>query len=284
MSFPYPTITIEQRNKAYEDLQNIKIKKLELKSTGNKASNYYFFKYRIKTKVGKWSKLSAWNNPEQRKKIIETDKSINRNNPKCIGTPSCLLSAMRMRYGSVNQFKPYVAVYIYQRFKPKRVLDISAGWGDRLIGAMSQNIDYIGIDSNIDLKTPYNKMINDFKNKSSSNVKMIFSKSENVNYNNLKPYDMIFTSPPYFTLEKYPNMSEYKDYEDFINKYFIPTINKSYTALSKGGHIILNMPEQMYRSIKPLLGTARIIKMPIQNRFAYRDKTKRTENIYYWKK
>lgn len=284
MSFPYITITKEERDKAYEDLVKLKIKKLELKTTGNKASNYYFFKYRIKTRVGKWSRFEAWNNPEQRQKIINTDKQINRNNPSCIGTPSCLNSAMRMRYGSVNQFKPYIAVYIYQKFKPKRILDISAGWGDRLIGAMSQNIDYIGIDSNTNLRKPYNDMINDFKNKTNSKVKMIFSKSENVNYSSLPPYDMIFTSPPYFTLEKYQNMKEYKDYDDFINSYFIPTINKSFKHLLKGGYIILNMPEKMYLSIKPLLGPAKILKMPIRNRFAYKSNIQRTENIYYWKK
>jgi tRNA1(Val) A37 N6-methylase TrmN6 len=189
-----------------------------------------------------------------------------------------------MRYGSVNQFKPYIAVYIYQKFKPKRILDISAGWGDRLISAMSQNIDYIGIDSNINLRKPYNEMINDFKNKSESKVKMIFSKSENVNYSSLPPYDMIFTSPPYFTLEKYQNMKEYKDYDDFINSYFIPTINKSFNHLLKGGYLILNMPEKMYISIKPLLGSAKILKMPIRNRFAYKSNKPRTENIYYWKK
>lgn len=285
MSFPYIVITKEDRDKGFNDLQNLKVHTLELKHSGSQASNYYFQKYRIKTKKGKYSHFELWNIPEKRKKIIEIDKKIHRNSPSTIGTPRGLQSAMTMWFSSIPQFKPYVAVYIYQKFKPRRILDISAGWGDRLIAAMSKNIDYIGIDSNKNLKTPYNEMINDFKNKSSSKVNMIFEKSQNVNYSILPKYDLIFTSPPYYKKEIYEHMEDFKNYESFIDTYFAPTIKKAYNSLLKGGYIVLNMPNEMYQSIRYILGPARILKMPINNRFSTNDPTRRaSENIYYWKK
>mgnify|MGYP003627714525 CR=1 FL=1 len=285
--FPYKVITKEERDNAYKQLQDYDCEKdLTLSNKGSMASNYYFQELRAKTKVGKWSHWSAWNDDEKRAKIIDVDKRIHRNKPKVIGTKTGLSSALRMSVGSVNQFKPYIAVCaVYKKFKPKRVLDTSAGWGDRLIGAMSQNIDYIGIDQNKKLMTPYKKMISDFEDKSTSNVMMIFEKSQNVDYSKLPKYDLIFTSPPYFNLEKYEGMEIFKDKEEFIEKFWRPTIEKAFKYLEKGGNIALNMPEEMYNAIKPIIGSANSkIKMPIQNRFAYKDTTPRFEYIYVWKK
>lgn len=285
-SFPYITISKKERDEEYFKLRNLKFKKndkLSLSFSGNKTSNYYFQKYRMKTKTGKWSHYSRWKDPEQRKKIIEVDKKIHRNNPEIIGTVRGLQSAMRMSNNSVNQFKPYVAVYVYQKFKPKRILDISSGWGDRLIAAMSQDIDYIGIDSNKKLKTPYTNMINDFEDKTYSDVAIIFNKSENVDYSKLPSYDLIFTSPPYFSLEQYDGMKKYKNNDDFTNSYFIPTIQKSWKFLSKNGVLALNMPEEMYKILIPILGVSKRIVMPIRNRFGFKkDGSKKSEYIYWW--
>jgi hypothetical protein len=287
-SYPYIVISKEERDDAFNKIKELgcDINNLTLSHTGNKASNYYFQPYREKTKVGKWSHWTAWNNPEKRKRIMDIDKSIHRDSPKIIGTPTGLQSAMRMGFGSVNQFKPYIAVCVYQKFKPKRILDISAGWGDRLIGAMAQNIDYIGIDSNTSLKKPYTQMINDFKNKSSSKVNMIFKKSQDVDYSKLPPYDLIFTSPPYFDLEKYEGMELYDSKEEFIDKYWRPTIEPAYKYLQSGGRMVLNMPEEMYQSIVGVIGKASSkIKMPIANRDNWKkDGVKKFEYMYVWDK
>lgn len=45
----------------------------------------------------------------------------------------------------------------------------------------------------------------------------------------------------------------------------------------------LNMPQEMYQLIKPIYGTANVIKIPIQSRF-YNQKRENYEYIYYWKK
>lgn len=291
VTFPYANISKYERDESYEKLSNLNFgpnDKLTLSSVGNKASNYYFETYRMKTKTGKWSHYARWQDLRERKKIIETDKKIHKNTPKLIGTASGLRSALSMSAQSVVQFKPYVAVYVYQKFKPKRILDISAGWGDRLIGAMSQNIDYVGIDSNKRLKIPYGRMIKDFRDKTKSKVMMIFDRSENINYSKLPKYDLIFTSPPYFSLEQYEGMKQYENNEDFADSYFIPTVTQAWKYLSMGGILALNMPAEMYELLKmrvPMLGKVKIIKMPIQNRFSFKgDNEKKYESIYWWVK
>lgn len=286
-AFPVREISKEQIHESFSKLQNEKCDPgLSLSTVGNDITDYYFQLLRAKTKIGKWSHYSAWQDPVKRARIIQIDKQINRGSPSKIGTSSGLRDAMRMSIGSVNQFKPYIAICaVYKKFMPRRVLDISAGWGGRLIGAMSQNIDYIGIDSNKKLEPAYKKMIAEFSKESKSKVKMIFKKSQDVNYSSLKPYDMIFTSPPYFELEKYEGMEDFKDDQDFIDKYWIPTITPAWQNLSKGGHLVLNMPEAMYKPLIPLIGKYdKRIRMPLQSRFAYKDSAKRFEYIYVWKK
>lgn len=279
--FPYRKITKAEAIKDYNNLKSLpEMEVINHSSTGNKATDYFFQRERSKTKFkNKISHLKAWKTPKERKKIIEFAKKLRKtDNPK----DGDLRSAMQFKYGSINQFRPAVARFIYQQLRPKRVLDFSAGWGGRLLAAMSMDIDYVGIDSNKNLFKPYEKMINLFD--SNSHVKLIFQPSETVNFKELGMFDLIFTSPPYFDLEIYPNMIEYGSDENFLNQFFIPVIKKSFKQLKKGGFLVLNMPERLKDALKSLnicKGKINSIEMPIANRF--NDGTKRYELIYVCK-
>ena len=64
-------------------------------------------------------------------------------------------------------YKPYLFklfINIFKGNKKPKILDLSSGWGDRLIGALSLQDEieqYIGIDPNNNLLKGYNKMIED---------------------------------------------------------------------------------------------------------------------------
>lgn len=204
MQFPFRQISEEQRDKSFNELRSITIPQLKLTNKYNLCSDYYFQLYRLSTKKGKWSNISAWNDKEERRKILETDRRVNGDKS---GTPQSIRRTIRLWYGCVGQFRPDVAVYVYKKFNCKTVLDFSAGWGDRLIAALSQKINYIGIDSNHKLINPYKQML--YKFGKESKVMMIFNRSENINFDKLPEYDLIFTSPPYFTIELYQNMRNY---------------------------------------------------------------------------
>jgi hypothetical protein len=139
-TFPFRIITEEERDKSFEALKVSN--QLKLSKKYNLCSDYYFQEYRLRTRKGTRSVIEAYEQGLhkeilQRKGLEETPENVRR--------------ILKLWYGCVGQFRPDVAVYFYKKYKPKCVLDFFSGWGDRCIAAMSQNIDYIGIDSNTSL-------------------------------------------------------------------------------------------------------------------------------------
>jgi hypothetical protein len=150
------------------------------------------------------------------------------------------LKIKQLYFGSIAAFKPSVAKWIYCKLGAKKILDFSAGWGGRLVGAMVlPDTKYIGIDTNRDLKKGYDKMIAELGVR--DRVKMIYGDSAKVDYSKLD-YDTVFTSPPYFTLEKYEDMPSYETREDFNEKFYFPVLRKVWSGLKRGGKLALNIP------------------------------------------
>jgi len=65
-----------------------------------------------------------------------------------------------------THFRPIVASSVYQFFRAKRILDPSAGWGDRLIAVMANDeniLCYHAVDPNGTLSQRYQKIIDFFE-------------------------------------------------------------------------------------------------------------------------
>jgi hypothetical protein len=246
---------------------------LTMQRAGLKALDYFFFYYRLQTRSKHHDTTFFEIYKNDYEKLVQIAERIKR------GTdlPS-LFAGYELYYGTVNQFRPSIAKYIYQRYEPSTVLDFSAGWGGRCLGAMSMGVPYIGIDSNVELKTPYREMIQRYD--PMALVKMFFQPAETFDFSSVK-YDMIFTSPPYFMLEKYQGMPEYESRDDFINSFFVPVVMSAWYYLSIGGHMVLNMPSAMYECLTGL-GEAEVIEMPIKKRPGCLKTV--GEKIYVWKK
>ena len=58
-----------------------------------------------------------------------------------------------------NNFQVTLAYTIYKIFKPTRIFDSSAGWGDRLIAAIAAKIPYTGVDPSNCLSKKYKNII-----------------------------------------------------------------------------------------------------------------------------
>ena len=184
---------------------------------------------------------------------------------------------------AINIFRPIMAMEIYKKYKPTCVLDICAGWGGRLVGASAMAVPlYIGIDINNKLEIPYKDLCNFLQDRGSvTAVNMIFENALTVNYENLPNYDMVFTSPPYYFLEKYSNNTEYVSKEDMNLKFYKPLFEKTFQHLVKGGYYILNVNKEIYESVcVPLFGITNEI-MPMKKSKRQNDYK---ENIYVWKK
>ena len=156
-------------------------------------------------------------------------------------------------FGSINIFKPWVAIDLYCKYKPSSILDFSSGWGSRMIAAACLDINYIGIDLNNKIIGRYNKMINMIKPYTTSKIEIINNDAASVDYSKFN-YDFVFTSPPYYNTEIYTRTKRMTR-EEWDNKFYIPVFKETYKYLKKGGYWCINIPKNIYNDICiPLFG------------------------------
>jgi hypothetical protein len=283
-------MTVEDAQKSYQDLKRLDcVHYPGFSRAGLKALDFYFLKHRIKTKTKGISFYEAMHDKSYVKhldELVERYKKMDPTKMDKITLQKKRYSVFQLYYGSVNQFRPSVAKWIYCKFKPTRILDFSAGWGGRCLAALSLGIPYIGIDANKHLSSAYEKLTS----YESSEVTMIFKPAEMVDMSNMN-YDLVFTSPPYFQLEKYEGMRDYSK-SSFIEDFFRPTVLQAWKYLRKGGHMVLNMPEEMYETIaKDLPPLKQILKLYLADKHPKAASmrttlvtTERSENMYVWQK
>ena len=244
---------------------------------GNTAADFFFFKYRIKTLGNKG--ISFYDLIKNIDDYINNKnfKSLERYYDNTISEYKLYYTYYRLYYGSVSQFKAIIAKKLYCKFKADKILDFSAGWGGRCLAAMSLNLNYTGIDSNILLKKPYEAMIKTYQH--DSQINMIFKDSSKIDYSKLD-YNFVFTSPPYYNtqlIETYEKMPLYKSKEDFNENFFFKVVKNSYDNM-KNGTYILNIPDYMYVDIKQILGPSDKKKLLYINKRNNNYK----EYIYIW--
>jgi len=153
----------------------------------------------------------------------------------------------------VSNFRPTVAKTIYDIFKPRLTVDFSAGWGGRMLGAMAAGVPYVGID-------PHKAAVeNNLRLRESlldscsrlSQVDLIVDRAEAVLGQGRWRPDLIFTSPPYFDVEKYaggdPDQSHtrYPELEGWYQGFLRVCIEGSYHDLADNGFLVLNVNGDM---------------------------------------
>ena len=267
-NYPYRDVTKGEAIKDFLTLRKlVQQKDWNAKSiAGNALIDWGTEKARRKTKYRNKSFIEKWNNKTRRKKMLEFAKRIKRKDPRK-SVLGATRAAIDLQWGTVNTLRAAAAACMYKKYKATRVLDFTAGWGARMVAAMALDIDYIGIDSNTNLREGYNRIIKLLKPYTKSNVKMYFKKAEKVDFSKIGKYDYVFTSPPYEYLEAYENMKNYEgdgkikqpsssqkikmnDSAKFYDEFLVPTLKKAYKYLPKNKHICLNMPDIMYDKIK----------------------------------
>jgi hypothetical protein len=178
------------------------------------------------------------------KKMIKYYKDTQPNYPEI----KVWFRIFNLYYGSINQFKPLIAMGVYCRYKPKSVLDMTMGWGGRLVGACILNIlKYTGIDLNHSLKKPYENMISFLKPMTNTKIKLIFKDALKVDYSKID-YDLVLTSPPYYNIEIYNNQ-KFMTKETWDEEFYKPLFIKTWNYLKRDGHYCLNVPVEVYERV-----------------------------------
>jgi len=169
-------------------------------------------------------------------------------------------------------FKTTVAKTFNKMFNVKRLLDPSAGWGDRISGAAAAGVEmYHGCDPNPGLRKVYDNIVDFLKIQRANgklNNKVNLDQYGVLTEDFLKEtrfqdnfYDMVFTSPPFYDYEIYvqnlddPKQSIFmkRDVDSWLNEFLFPYLNKAWNKLVMGGRLALYIsdpgPEKFMNSM-----------------------------------
>lgn len=220
---------------------------------GNSASNY-FQQYNRWTVSGSVSPgpVKTWNEKKFMVTLMGALYTL-----KCDRVDrDSLRVCLSLRKYICSQFKPSVAKAIYDYFKAETILDFSMGWGDRLCGfyASEYGKHYIGLDPRVVNHPIYDEQVK-FYDKHNGffehdrTVEYYAEPAEDFDYS---PYtdkvDLIFTSPPYFNVERYSEEStqswvRYKNIDLWNESFLHKALGKMIPTLKKGGIMAINISD-----------------------------------------
>jgi len=235
---------------------------LKRNNKGNKASNFFQQKNR-------WSvdgsvspgPLRTWGNKDFMTSLMGSLFTLKAEKID----KSALRTSIGLRKYICSQFKPNIAKLIYDFYadslpkefrenanKVETVLDFSMGWGDRLCGFYASNATkYIGLDPRTENHPIYNEQKEFYERLMSRTKETVFieSPAEDADLTeHTDSVDLIFTSPPYFSVERYSyddtqswvrhkNIDRWN--EDFLHK----ALNNVLTTLKSGGLLMVNISD-----------------------------------------
>ena len=138
-----------------------------------------------------------------------------------------------------TMYRPSITKSIVQKYGAKSVLDPCVGWGGRMIGTVAlPDTHYTGIE-------PFSKTFYGLL-KIADHIKTRRTTLYNAPAEQVLPslpsnhYDLVITSPPYYTLEVYTHESSqsvktYPKWNDWVNKFLDPLIYECLRTLKQNG-------------------------------------------------
>lgn len=233
--------------------------------TGNNIVDFFTFKERLETR-GKYNIhfYDFVKNIEEfkKKKFIQNMLTYYATVKNARGLKNeyiVMKEVYNICISAINIFRPLMAVEVYAKYKPSVVLDPCAGWGGRAVGAaVCGNIQYFGIDVNHSLKIPYQNMcaflnskINTENIDNTQKINLTIADATTFDYSQIEPkYDMVFTSPPYYFIEKYNHNKAYNNSKDEMDEqFYIPLFSNTYLHLLPGGCMALNVNREIYERV-----------------------------------
>jgi tRNA1(Val) A37 N6-methylase TrmN6 len=240
-----PLIKTSELFSRYEYKWELGNKYIDSCNIGNKSSNY--FHQDLRYRCDSINSPSPWRNWNDKKFFFTLCNALWSLKVKEV-TSETLRSCIALRKYIASQFRPSAAKAIYDHFEAKNVLDFSSGWGDRLSAAMASETveEYVGIDPNKELYEGYQQQIRLFSKKDIMNIFLPAEESIQT-LNNFNP-DLVFTSPPYFIIERYSKDSSqswqrYKKLDAWLENFLFKTLSDAWKILKSGGHMAINISD-----------------------------------------
>ena len=219
-----------------------------------KTSQYYFFEERSKAKIGKFPFHQIVEDKATYENVAELAYRYFNKNPVGYTFDKWIVRYVRdvgrlfSTYGIPSQFPFSQAFSLYQQHNVNgKVFDYSCGWGNRLLAAMCNDLDYTGVDTNPALVEKLREMAVDFNKVNGLNlnvdVRCQGSEEHNPEWDN--KFGLCFSSPPYFDLELYngenTSTTKFPEYRQWLEGYLKPTILNCRDYLIQGGKFVMSI-------------------------------------------
>jgi hypothetical protein len=304
-------ITEEALLKDYKALCDFPADTNPRKFCGNKILYHYQMKNILACKRGNkgWKTLEEWfADPELKEKLWKDTIKRNRRKKATVPSPTDVYECHRINNGAIVFFKSSTAKYIYKKFNAKNVLDPTAGWGGRMLAAMSLGINYTGYDTNINMREAYIKMMDIDcprvqkkvidgawsttgcykKDNSLYRMRMNWQDClDDTYYPNswfVEPYDLVLTSPPYGNMELYEHMTPWKNDNEYFTDFLVPLMNKLFEETICP--ICINVSPRIYHKLTSSLNNYGIRacdeEIDLRQQLGQQYKTKSQDLIYVW--
>jgi tRNA1(Val) A37 N6-methylase TrmN6 len=187
--------------------------------------------------INRWLELGKTPNPAGMRRILKT-----RNGSR-----------------SVVNYKSTIAKFIYDNYTQNnsKVLDPCSGYSGRLIGciASNKNLSYHGIDpdgrtatGNMECASFFSNLREEVFRERIYKFNFTFSLgcAEVVMPELKENYDLVFTSPPYYNVERYSEESDqsykkFDSYQKWLSGFLYVIVDESYRLLKDSGKLALNV-------------------------------------------
>lgn len=228
---------------------------------GQMLSEYHHWRHRVRTRT-RWypsgyDVVQRWKrSPKTMKKVLER---IRKTQPPTMTLPRLAQMAALTNSAllSMGHFRATVSKHLCDVYEPRRVLDFSAGWGDRLTGFLaSASVEHITL---ID---PRPGSIAACKRQHAAVASLLPSPKTLVTHQHpaeevlprlpARSVDLIVTSPPYFDLEEYgETTAEAKgqirtrvaNVDEYLRVFLQPVLTHCARVLAPGGVLALNLDD-----------------------------------------
>lgn len=256
-------------------------------TVGNDVTDFFLEKFRHLTKNKNGiSFKDAWTKPYLKIKYLPDVYSMKKRDlvnkgllfKDCEASVYKHLTGAQIRSGfessifSNNQFKPYVAKWLYKQeiFNiEKAIYDPFFGWGGRCVGAMSIDMDYYASDTNSQMRESIEMMWEHLRPYFRSTNTVFWQDSAITDLSTIE-YDFVFSSPPYLDekkkqfktgdiseleyaapqIEDYDGMPPYPRARDFYEKLILPVMANCFKHLPDDKWLCLNVPQHNNKTLE----------------------------------
>uniref|UniRef100_A0A6C0CKJ7 Uncharacterized protein n=1 Tax=viral metagenome TaxID=1070528 RepID=A0A6C0CKJ7_9ZZZZ len=192
--------------------------------------------------TSKRSIMEEWEDPKYRQAVYNYCRA---HFEEC--SPKNLRESIYKISKECTQFKPSLTASIVKLFDAKKVLDFSAGWGDRLLGCIAADVEYYhGYDPNQNLRKGHYEILETFDYKDKACIQ--YEPFEKAELPKGVFFDLVFTSPPFYDFEIYTDdttqsIHNYPTLEKWIVHFLFASIRKACSVLTECGVCVIHISD-----------------------------------------